>query len=138
MKKVKFWKRHANPWSGWTRVASAPLYYIALWYQNWIFLIILLIWAAINPFIFPEPKRTDNWASKGVYGEQIWTKNVKFDISLILNILSGTCFIPSIFFALFQMFWPLLYTGTLGFLFKIWFVDRMVHLYEISEKIYEE
>lgn len=30
------WQRHANPWSGWTRVATMPLFAIAAWSRVWI------------------------------------------------------------------------------------------------------
>ena len=30
------WARHANPWSGWTRVAILPLFVLAIWSRAWL------------------------------------------------------------------------------------------------------
>ena len=72
------WLRHANPWSGWTRVIIAPLLTVAIWSRVWlgwwcllpISLIVAWIW--INPRAFLEPESTNNWMSKAVMGERVW------------------------------------------------------------------
>jgi hypothetical protein len=30
------WKRHANPWSVWTRFAAIPLMILAIWSRVWL------------------------------------------------------------------------------------------------------
>jgi hypothetical protein len=30
------WRRHANPWSGWTRVTVLPILVLAIWSRVWI------------------------------------------------------------------------------------------------------
>ena len=30
------WKRHANPWSVWTRFAAIPLMILAIWSRLWL------------------------------------------------------------------------------------------------------
>jgi hypothetical protein len=50
------WARHANPWSGWTRVLTYPLLYVPIWLHNWYLLVIVAVWFAVNPRIFPKPK----------------------------------------------------------------------------------
>jgi hypothetical protein len=32
----RVWRRHANPWSGWTRVTALPLLVLAIWSRVWI------------------------------------------------------------------------------------------------------
>ncbi|TWU43595.1 hypothetical protein Poly51_62920 [Rubripirellula tenax] len=72
------WQRHANPWSGWTRVATAPLIGLAVWSRVWfgwwslIPTMVVFAWIWINPRAFPRPKSVDNWMSRGVLGERIW------------------------------------------------------------------
>ncbi len=67
------WARHSNPLSGWTRVATYPLLYVPIWLHNWYLLVILAAWFSVNSREFPKPKRNDNWMSKGVLGEKLWT-----------------------------------------------------------------
>ena len=52
----KTWEKHANPWSGWTRMITYPLLYLPFWFLsdfidnpsvNWfmpIGLLIVIIW----------------------------------------------------------------------------------------------
>ena len=130
---MKFWKRHANPISGWSRIFTAPILFLLIWFHQWIFLILLIIWVIFNPIIFPEAKNFDNWASKVVLGERYWTKHIKFDFNLGLNIMAGIFFFPSMFYTLYNDFWPAIFFSSLSFIFKLWFCDRMVILYEKNE-----
>ena len=70
--------RHANPWSVYTRTFALPILIIAIWSRVWfgwwslLFIIATIAWIWFNPRIFPEAKYTDNWASRGVFGERVW------------------------------------------------------------------
>ena len=71
------WRRHANPWSVWTRVLTPlPLMTLALWSRVWIgwwaVLPVALVaaWVWWNPRAFPPPVRWDGWAQRGVLGEK--------------------------------------------------------------------
>ncbi|PKR88746.1 hypothetical protein CXZ10_13395 [Pleomorphomonas diazotrophica] len=72
------WARHANPWSGWSRLTILPLLALAAWSRLWIGwwalapLSAVLVWAWLNPRLFPPPHSTDNWMSRGVLGERVW------------------------------------------------------------------
>ena len=129
----EFWLRHSNPWSGLTRMLIAPFLYLTIWYHNWIGLGLVILWTIANPLVFPKPKRTNSWFSKVVLGEKVWLesfrKNPKLDLQLILNILTAASFIPSVYFAYINMFWPTLYCATLMYIFKLWFVDRVTLQY---------
>ncbi len=89
----KTWARHSNPWSGWTRVVTYPLLYVPIWLHNWYLLVIVAVWFALNPRIFPKPKINDNWISKGVLGEQLWTQKWHWDFPMALGLLAVPCFI---------------------------------------------
>ena len=132
--KEKNWERHSNPWSGYTRMTILPLLFISIWFHNWIAVGIVIVWAIINPFVFPKPKSTDNWMSKGVLGEKIWTEKYRWDFPQFLNIVNGLFFFPSLYFAYAHMFWPLLLGATMSFIAKLWFLDRMVFYYEKNKK----
>ena len=131
--KEEFWLRHSNPWSGLTRIIITPFLYLTIWYHNWVGLSIIVLWIIINPIVFPKPKNVNSWFSKVVLGERAWLSKLKskpqLDLALILNILTATFFIPSLYFAYVNMLWPTLYCATLMFIFKLWFADRVALQY---------
>jgi hypothetical protein len=136
------WSRHSNPWSAFTRLITYPLVFIPVWYIQ-VFLqdplgfwyplagvALVIAWFAINPRIFPKPKRTDNWFSVGVLGEQIWTKERRMGLTLVLEIMTAPFFIAALFTAYTQQLWPTLFCASVAFLLKVWFVDRMGFYYK--------
>ena len=76
--KGEAWMRHANPVSVWTRFAVLPLLAAAIWSRDWIGwwslvpIALSLVFMVVNPLLFPKPRSTRSWASKGVFGERIW------------------------------------------------------------------
>ncbi|MBW4983857.1 hypothetical protein KZZ07_15030 [Mameliella sp. CS4] len=75
------WARHANPWSGWSRLSVLPLLSLAAFSRLWLgwywllLLALVLLWTFLNPRLFPEPAKRDNWMSRGVLGEKTWIEN---------------------------------------------------------------
>jgi hypothetical protein len=124
------WARHSNPWSGWTRVLTYPLLYVPIWLHNWYLLVRVAVWFAVNPRIFPKPKSTENWMSKGVLGEQLWTQQWHWDFPMMLGIVAVPCFIGAVYTAYMRMFWAMLCFGSNVLVLKLWFVDRMVRFCE--------
>jgi len=137
------WKRHSNPWSVVTRSTVTPILVLALWSRvvfGWYSIILVifgLIWMYVNPRIFSPPKSTNNWASKGVFGERVWVNRDKVHIPEkhrrvpnILSIVSGIGFIFVIFGTYTLDILIVLFGFSLNLLGKLWFVDRMVWLYE--------
>ena len=71
------WKRHANPWSVWTRFAAIPLLTLAIWSRGWWCLVpiaVVIIWLWLNPLVFAPVERPTSWTAKGIYGEKLWLK----------------------------------------------------------------
>jgi hypothetical protein len=74
------WKRHANPWSVWTRYAAFPILVAAVWSYHavgwWALIPVAMTigFLIVNPRLFPPPRSTMNWASKAVLGERVWLK----------------------------------------------------------------
>jgi len=142
------WARHANPWSGWSRVSILPLFAVAVWSRVWIDWWALLptglvfLWAWLNPCLFSPPASTDNWMSKGVMGERIWLMRGEDPVLahhastirvLMLLTLAGSILLLA---GLILLNLPLVMTGlAVAILSKLWFLDRMVWIYtEIEEE----
>lgn len=55
------WRRHANPWSVWTRIATTPFLFFAIWSYVWLGYLsllpvfILAVWLWLNPRLFSPP-----------------------------------------------------------------------------------
>lgn len=131
----KTWERHANPWSGWTRVLSIPALAVGLYLHNVWILGAVVIWLIVNPVLFPKPKRVDNWMSKGVVGEKLYFqdgKKFKKDLPTLLNIVNIPTFIAFMYFSWQQELAAMILAGLLTMVIKFWFIDRMVRITEES------
>lgn len=147
----KTWERHANPWSAWTRVPVLPLLCLAIWARIWIDwwclvpVIALLFWAWINPRAFPPPASTRSWASRAVMGERVWLNRQSIPIpshhtvwSNILVWLSATGF-PPLVLGLWAFDLPLVLLGLVLIIGpKMWFLDRMVWLFDDMARVQSE
>ena len=69
----RFWARHSNPKSGWTRVPSGAVIVYALYDRNWWLFGAALVWIASNPFLFSPPETEDAWMTRAVLAERWWT-----------------------------------------------------------------
>ena len=137
------WRRHSNPLSVWTRVPVLPFLALAIWSRTWLGwwslapIAAVITWTWFNPRIFPKPRSSDNWASKGVFGERVWLNRRNIPVPkhhrMLPNILSGVSVIgvPFMIWGLWQLkIWPTLIGLILMLGGKLWFVDRMVWIYE--------
>jgi len=145
------WKRHANPWSVWTRVVILPLFVLFVWCRSWfgywifIPIVLLIIWTYLNPRAFPKPSSTDNWASQATFGERVWLNRATKPIpghhvrfAHMLSGLSGLSLLPMIYGL--YAYEPI--AAGLGLVLvivcKLWFLDRMVWLYQDTRNTDEE
>lgn len=137
------WMRHANPWSGWTRFTVLPLIILAIWSRVWLGwlsllpIAISLVWMWLNPRLFSKPQTTNNWISKGVLGERVWLNRDSIPVpehhQRVPNILSivSALGIPFLILGLVNLeIYPTLMGVILINMGKLWFIDRMVWLYE--------
>lgn len=139
----RVWQRHASPWSVWTRVAAFPLLVLAIWSRVWIgwwaapavAAIALFLYA--NPRLFPPPDHTDNWASKATFGERVYLARRSVPIPAhhrrAAALLTTAAMIGAglLVYGLVRLqLTPVLVGLLLAAGAKLWFVDRMVWLYE--------
>lgn len=137
------WLKHANPWSVWSRFATLPFLVLSIWSRVWVgwyCLIpigILIVWIVINPTLFPKPKNFSSWGAKAVLGERRFVNRKEDSIPdghltviLILNVLQSLSGIILIY-GLWKLDLSFTLHGTVYvYLTKMWFLDRMVWLYE--------
>lgn len=145
------WLRHANPWSVWTRASVLPLVILAVWSRHWLgawsYVAILasIAWMWANPRVFRRPKSMSNWASRGVLGERVWLNRDVIPVPdrhrIVPHVLNGVTAIGAVFVAwgLIELaVWPALLGSVLVYCGKLWFLDRMVWLYEDMVEQHEQ
>ena len=141
------WRRHASPWSVWTRVATFPVVVLAGWSAHWIgwwVLLpgaLLLVWTYLNPRLFAEPATFDSWASQVTLGERLWLQAGRPAVDPAhvrpvrwLSALSAAG-LPVVIAGVVarEPGWTLFGTA-LVMLGKLWFCDRMVWLYRDARR----
>jgi hypothetical protein len=140
------WSRHANPWSVWTRYAAFPLLITAIGSYHWIGwgallpVAVMVGFIYVNPWLFPPPRSTRNWASKAVLGERVWLAEGKPNLPdqhpHVFHALIGLSVVnlAALIWGLVQPDAVLTIVSTINVLVaKSWFNDRMVWLF--SERV---
>lgn len=139
------WLKHANPWSVWSRFATLPFIVLSVWSRVWIGwyclipIAILIVWILINPTLFSKPKNFRSWGAKAVLGERMFMNRKAVPIPdghltviIILNVFQSLSSIILIY-GLWNLDLSFTLHGTVYvYLTKMWFLDRMVWLYESS------
>jgi hypothetical protein len=133
------WERHANPWSGWTRVATMPLLTLAIWSRVWIGwwslvpISLVIVWTWINPRLFPPPASLDHWMSRGVLGERIWLADTEGSLAQhhrtvirATTLIAGSGALVWLGGLIWLDLTATLSGLTASMLGKLWFIDRMV------------
>ena len=139
---VDAWRRHANPWSVYTRIPIPLLLTAAVWSRAWIGwwslipIAVVLVWTVVNPRIFSPPDSLDSWASRSVLGEKYWSARKDVPVPAqhrvaptVLGVVSAVG-VPFWAWGLIVLDPWITVSGlavqTLG---KLWFLDRMALLY---------
>lgn len=145
------WWRHANPASGWTRMPILAGLALAIFSRVWIGwwclvpVALLLVWNWLNPRAFASPQSLDSWMTRAVLGERIWlnrqTKPIPPNHARMANMLSlaATFGLLPLVYGLWVLdpmataSGVIIATGA-----KLWFLDRMVWLYEDTKADHPE
>jgi len=135
--------RHANPKSVWSRFTVLPILIVAFWSRIWLGwwallpIVLAIAWMFLNPVVFPKASSTDNWASKAVLGERVWANRHRVPVPdhqkklpNVLNAASALGMVVVIWGVVMLSMWPTITGAIVGVTFKLWYVDRMVWLYE--------
>ncbi|MGV0792168.1 DUF6653 family protein [Mycolicibacterium sp. XJ1819] len=77
--------RHCNPWSAWSRWATAPLVLVPAWTRSWRHAAWIAVWFAVNPVIFPPPADESAWATRAILGEELWIVERPRDTGMVVN-----------------------------------------------------
>ena len=138
------WRRHANPWSVYTRIPIPLLLVAAIWSRVWLGwwsllpVAVVLVWTAVNPRVFPAPRSLDSWASRAVLGETVWARRKETPLParhrrapLVLSALSAVG-LPFLVWGLVVLDpWITLFGLAVQMTGKLWFLDRMALLYDV-------
>ena len=138
------WARHASAWSVFPRaMLGLPLLLGAIWSRVWLdwwaaaVFAVVVAWLWANPRLAEPPARTDTWWAKATFGERVWLARDTVPIperhakmALILSLVSGLGFGAALFGAAVLSPWLTIVGGVVSWFAKMWFVDRMVWLYE--------
>jgi hypothetical protein len=140
------WRRHANPWSVWTRFAAIPAMILAIWSRVWLGwwalvpVALVVVWLAVNPLIFPPVAASRGWAAKGIYGEKLWLldrSHVPPGHRTVLRrlILLGIAGFVLLAWGLIRLeVWPTVFGAILVIVAQLWRIDRMGLLYDESRR----
>ena len=138
------WMRHANPISVWTRFSVLSLITLAIWSRDWIGwyclipIALSLIWMMVNPLLFPQPSSTKNWASKGVMGERVWSEGdadaipeqFRSPVPNVANVYALIGIVLLGYGLVVLEVIPVLAGLVIAHGGKLWYIDRMVLLFE--------
>jgi hypothetical protein len=143
LKSDEAWRRHANPWSVYTRIPIPVLLVAAIWSRVWLGwwalvpVAVCLAWTALNPRVFPPPRTLDSWASRSVMGETLWAKRKSAPVPprhrtapFVLSAVSAAG-LPFLVWGLVVLDpWMTLFGLAVQTTGKLWFLDRMALLYD--------
>ena len=138
------WTRHANPVSVATRFAVLPLLALSVWSRDrigwWCLVpvVLSLAFMMVNPLLFPKPRSTRNWASRGVLGERVWSERTTAPppgqfTTAVLNVTYAVQLIGAAVLAVGLVRLEIVDTvaGLVILLTaKAWYIDRQVLLFE--------
>jgi hypothetical protein len=96
------------------------------------------VFMMVNPLLFPPPRSTRNWASKGVFGERIWTERATVQLppqfrSKVLQVTYAiqVAGLAVLVYGLVRLDLLEVVSGLVILqTAKAWFIDRMVLLFE--------
>jgi hypothetical protein len=136
------WRRHANPWSVWTRFAAIPAMLLAIWSRTWIGwwclvpIVLVVAWLWLNVKVFRPVSAPRGWTSRGIYGERAWLEDRSAvppdhrSVLRILVVLGSVGFALIVWGLVVLSVWPTVFGATLVVVAQLWRIDRFGWLWE--------
>ena len=137
------WAKHANPLSVYRSMSILPLMSLAVISRIWrdcyalVPIAFVVIWTWWNPRAFGPPKTSNNWAAHGTFGERVFLTRASIPVpqhhsrwAVGLGIASGVGAVPWLYGLWSLDLGMVLFGLALMIGGKLWFVDRMVWLYQ--------
>jgi hypothetical protein len=136
------WRRHANPWSVWTRFAAIPAFALAVWSREWVGwgalvpVALVVLWLFLNVRAFRPVDIPVRWASKGIFGEHEWLQRgneLPSEHRTVMRYLiaAGLAGMATMAYGLVvHEVWPTLSGMAVLILAQLWRIDRFGLLYE--------
>ncbi|PSP84461.1 hypothetical protein BRC96_04865 [Halobacteriales archaeon QS_6_64_34] len=93
----RFWARHSNPKSGWTRVPGGAVLVLAIYRRDPRLLAATLVWILVNPLLFSPPDDEEAWMTRAVLAERWWLRQDNRTVGLgypnVCNTVAATGFL---------------------------------------------
>jgi hypothetical protein len=126
-----FWQRHANPWSGWTRVVAYPLLMLGVYRRDGRLLAGTTLFVLLNPVLFPAVDSDDAWMSRVVLGERLWlSEGRKTSLVNLLNVANVPVSLYAVYAASRRRPVRTAFATAGSMLLKFLFVNEMVKFYD--------
>jgi hypothetical protein len=135
----RFWRRHSNPKSGWSRTVLLPALLFAVYHRKWRLAGAALLFTVANPILFPPPDDDDAWMTRVVLAERWWTREQKagvFDITYPnwLNLLNVPVSVYAFVAAYRRRPFRTGLAGALSMALKLWYVGALVRRYDARDR----
>jgi len=135
----RFWRRHSNPKSGWSRTVLLPALLFAVYHRKPRLAGAVLLFTAVNPVLFSPPDDDDAWMTRAVLAERWWARERRAGLSDLthpnrLNLLNAP--VSAYAFVAAYRRRPLR-TGLAGAVsmgLKFWFVGALVRRYDAATR----
>ncbi len=113
---ARMFRRHANPWSAWTRLLSTPLLLVPLWTRRWWLYGPVAAWLAVNPVVFPEATDEKAFATRAMLAEEQWSRDMTSEPAVTAVSAAAGVLLVAAMVAAYRKRRGLMVSGTAGFM----------------------
>jgi hypothetical protein len=122
--------RHCNPWSAWTRWASAPLPLVPAWTRRWSHAVLIALWLAVNPFVFGKPAHERAWSTRAMLGEELWISRRPRDAAMVISAVTSVAALSAVIAARRRRLIPAVIATTVQMALTLVYWQQMVRYFD--------